>query len=224
MADMLRTQLKKGRFQPGAFLPPESEISAKLHVSRTTVRRALGTLEAEGLITAIPGRGRLVGDLARSNARSGESRAEFVARVLRDEASQGSTLVAPIRSAAVVAGRLGVSKEAASEALKALAVEGLVVAVPGYGWRWTTTEFRESKTDETTARLRSAIDSGEWPVGTRLPGEVTLAKSFGVGRVTVRRAIKILASEGILKTNPGIGAMILRSSNTPPSTNADRFS
>ncbi|NIL56216.1 GntR family transcriptional regulator [Salinispora arenicola] len=223
VADALRTQLKRGRFQPGEFLPSESELCAKMHVSRTTIRRALGTLEVERLITVIPGRGRLVGDLTQSNVRSGESRAEFVARILRDEASQGSTSVAPIRSAATVAGRLGVSKETASAALKMLAAEGLVTAVPGYGWRWTTTEFRESKTDQTTARLRSAIDSGEWPVGTRLPGEVTLAKSFGVGRVTVRRAIKVLVSEGLLQTNPGIGAMILRSSTAPLSSSTDNL-
>ena len=38
-------------------LPPESELSAKLGVSRVTVRRALDELENEGIILRIQGRG-----------------------------------------------------------------------------------------------------------------------------------------------------------------------
>ena len=38
-------------------LPPESELSLKLGVSRVTVRRALDELENEGIILRIQGRG-----------------------------------------------------------------------------------------------------------------------------------------------------------------------
>ena len=41
-------------------LPPESELSAKLGVSRVTVRRALDEMENEGIILRMQGRGTFV--------------------------------------------------------------------------------------------------------------------------------------------------------------------
>ena len=47
-------------------------------------------------------------------------------------------------------------------------------------------------------RLREAIMSGQIAVGTELPGENELARDLGVGRSTVREALRILQAQGLL--------------------------
>ncbi len=60
MTSDLRTLITSGELQPGAQLASESQLGEQYGVSRQTVRRALQTLEAEGLISAHVGRGRVV--------------------------------------------------------------------------------------------------------------------------------------------------------------------
>lgn len=47
-------------------------------------------------------------------------------------------------------------------------------------------------------RLIRAIESGEWPAGSRIPAERDLSEQFGVSRPTLRRAIKLLSERGFL--------------------------
>jgi DNA-binding FadR family transcriptional regulator len=63
--------------------------------------------------------------------------------------------------------------------------------------------------EQATAHLREQITSGEWPVGTRLPGETTLAKSLGVGRSTVREALRALAGAGLVQARQGSGVFVI---------------
>ncbi|NUR24906.1 MAG: GntR family transcriptional regulator, partial [Catenulispora sp.] len=63
--------------------------------------------------------------------------------------------------------------------------------------------------EQAAAQLREQIVGGAWPVGTRLPGETTLAASLGVGRSTVREAIRALAGEGLLQPRQGAGVFVL---------------
>lgn len=56
VADGLRTLIDSGKYSAGEVLPSETELAAEYDVSRDTVRRALGRLTEQGLIT--PGRGR----------------------------------------------------------------------------------------------------------------------------------------------------------------------
>ena len=48
-------------------------------------------------------------------------------------------------------------------------------------------------------RLRTHMTSGEWPVGSKLPGETTLARQLGVGRSTMRQALRALAGAGMVE-------------------------
>lgn len=57
--------------------------------------------------------------------------------------------------------------------------------------------------------LLARIRSGEWPLGAKLPGETTLAPQLGVGRSTVREAIRELAAKGVLETRQGAGVFVL---------------
>ncbi|MBY4272473.1 FadR family transcriptional regulator [Rhodococcus fascians] len=67
---------------------------------------------------------------------------------------------------------------------------------------------RTSLADQAAELLLARIQSGEWPVGTKLPGETTLAPMFDVGRSTLREAIRQLAGRGILVTRQGSGVFV----------------
>ncbi|MGE3812785.1 MAG: FadR/GntR family transcriptional regulator [Candidatus Nanopelagicales bacterium] len=63
--------------------------------------------------------------------------------------------------------------------------------------------------------LRSRIVSGEWPVNQRIPREPELMELIGVGKSTVREAVRSLASLGMLETIRGVGTFVR--SRTPVS-------
>lgn len=54
-------------------------------------------------------------------------------------------------------------------------------------------------------QLRSLILTGELQPGSRLPNETDLATLFGVSRSTVREALRVLSSQGMLTTTRGVG-------------------
>ncbi|MFE1936489.1 GntR family transcriptional regulator [Streptomyces sp. NPDC059474] len=51
--------------------------------------------------------------------------------------------------------------------------------------------------------LRTELE-GEDPPGV-LPSEAALMHAYGVSRTTVRRALKVLASDGLIESEPGVG-------------------
>ena len=57
LAAELRTAIQEGAFKAGEMLPTERELSAKHGLAVMTVRRALRSLEAEGLLAVVPRRG-----------------------------------------------------------------------------------------------------------------------------------------------------------------------
>lgn len=67
---------------------------------------------------------------------------------------------------------------------------------------------RGSLVDTTLATLRQAIEQGRWPVGQRLPVEAELATALGVGRNTVREAVRVLVHVGMLETRQGDGTYV----------------
>ncbi len=56
--------------------------------------------------------------------------------------------------------------------------------------------------------LIDQIESGELAPGDRLPPERELSTLFGVNRVTVRRALRLLAAQGLLERRQGAGTYI----------------
>ncbi|MGH3789796.1 MAG: GntR family transcriptional regulator [Pseudonocardiaceae bacterium] len=56
--------------------------------------------------------------------------------------------------------------------------------------------------------LRSRIKSGEYGPGAKLPSEAELAGAHGVTRVTVRRALAVLAAEGRTESIKGRGVFV----------------
>lgn len=71
-----------------------------------------------------------------------------------------------------------------------------------------TTAQRAGLVDQVIEQLRAGIGSGEWPVGQRIPTEPELVAQLGVGRNTVREAVRALAHTGILEVRQGDGTYV----------------
>lgn len=57
-------------------------------------------------------------------------------------------------------------------------------------------------------KLRGDIAAGVYPVHSRIPSEQELCESYGVSRVTVRKALAELTQEGLLKRRQGKGTFV----------------
>ncbi|UWR13416.1 GntR family transcriptional regulator [Sulfitobacter mediterraneus] len=57
VAGKIRSEFSDGRFSPGALLPSENELVDAFDVSRTTIRKALRSLEDEGFLERRQGQG-----------------------------------------------------------------------------------------------------------------------------------------------------------------------
>src|SRR4029079_10084766 len=58
--------------------------------------------------------------------------------------------------------------------------------------------------------LENAINSGELPTGTLLQNEVDLARSLGLSRPTMRRAMQHLVDKGLVTRRRGIGTRVVQ--------------
>lgn len=72
----------------------------------------------------------------------------------------------------------------------------------------TTRPTGSARARETVSQLQEAIRSGRWPVNSRIPTESELAIELGVGRSTVREAVRSLAHLGMLEPAPGRGTFV----------------
>jgi GntR family transcriptional regulator len=57
-------------------------------------------------------------------------------------------------------------------------------------------------------QLREAISSGQYPTGSTLPAITELMTQYGVARDTVRGAINLLANEGLVTPQRGVGTVV----------------
>ena len=63
---------------------------------------------------------------------------------------------------------------------------------------------------EIAEALRRSILGGEYPVGAQLPSESDLAARWSASRGTVRQAVAVLASEGLIGSRQGARRIVLR--------------
>ena len=71
-----------------------------------------------------------------------------------------------------------------------------------------TTIKRKSLADEVAAKLQQQIALGKFKEHEKLPVEPELMKAFGVGRSTIREAVKILVNSGLLRVQQGLGTFV----------------
>ena len=83
LTDEIATGLAQGRWRAGDRLPSESDIALEYGVSRVTVRSALQTLEARGLLTIRHGSGTFVADLGHG-IRAGLQQLRSITETIRE--------------------------------------------------------------------------------------------------------------------------------------------
>ncbi|MGD9158848.1 MAG: GntR family transcriptional regulator [Desulfobacteraceae bacterium] len=62
--------------------------------------------------------------------------------------------------------------------------------------------------DQVFEAIRKSIKDKEWEQGSKLPSEASLAKMYGVNRLTIRIALQKLNAKGILETRAGEGTFV----------------
>jgi DNA-binding FadR family transcriptional regulator len=77
-------------------------------------------------------------------------------------------------------------------------------------WRPATTPQRRPLVDQVIASLRELISVEGLRTGDRLPTEAKLAERLGVGRSTLREAIRVLTHTGVLEARQGSGTFVGR--------------
>ena len=67
---------------------------------------------------------------------------------------------------------------------------------------------KHSLADTLAQRLQRRIAAGKFRTGERLPTESELMRMFGVGRSTVREAVRMLSDRGFLNVRQGAGTFV----------------
>ena len=70
------------------------------------------------------------------------------------------------------------------------------------------TAHRASLVDQVIDQLKDQITSGAWAVGDKIPPEPVLSDGLGVGRNTVREAVRALTHAGLLECRQGDGTYV----------------
>lgn len=73
---------------------------------------------------------------------------------------------------------------------------------------------KKSLAEEVATRLQEQISLGHYKVNEKLPIEPELMKAFGVGRSTIREAIKLLTNSGLLRVQQGLGTFVERTTSS----------
>ena len=92
---------------------------------------------------------------------------------------------------------------------------------PFRGSHMTGSPRGSQKARDTLAYLRDNISTGVWAIGELIPKEPELMELIGVGKSTVREAVRSLATFGMLQTVPGVGTFVR--ARTPVSTILTEF-
>jgi len=72
---------------------------------------------------------------------------------------------------------------------------------------------RKTVVEQVMDKIKELISSGEFKANDKLPTENELAEMLGIGRSTIREAIKLFNYLGILKSTPGVGTFVCERSN-----------
>ncbi|WP_213775043.1 FadR/GntR family transcriptional regulator [Bradyrhizobium sp. dw_78] len=67
---------------------------------------------------------------------------------------------------------------------------------------------RTSLVDEVIAVIKKMLAEDAWAAGTKLPSEIELGRLLGVGRSTVREALRVLGHLGVVEARSGSGTYV----------------
>lgn len=74
---------------------------------------------------------------------------------------------------------------------------------------------RSGVCDEVVSKLQQQIAAGKFKKGDKLPSEPVLMEQFGVGRSSIREAIRILSNHGLVRVQQGLGTFVEMQNGTP---------
>ena len=89
--------------------------------------------------------------------------------------------------------------------------------------RLVAPEPGQSRYAALAAALRARAVAGEWPPGSALPAEQTLAAEYGVALGTMRRALDLLADQGLVERVHGRGTFVRQGLSGAPMLRFFRF-
>ncbi|WP_169744499.1 GntR family transcriptional regulator [Spirillospora albida] len=182
MADVLRSRINKGEYEPGDLLPSQRELREEFDISTTTAKAAIAQLEKEGLIYSQQGKGVFVQttrELLRYTAgRYGQGRPPNLTE--EEQGNYAYDVEAERRQVEVAAGiaeRLGIEEgERVSEAVYTWTHEGETVMISS---QWEPLSITGGTPIETPA----SGDRGQ-------PDVITRFASIGIHVTDVREDIR----------------------------------
>jgi DNA-binding GntR family transcriptional regulator len=129
-------------------------------------------------------------------------------RILNGELAAGALLP----SESELARDSGTKRYSIRKALLLLQNEGLIEPVAGRGWAVVDQDAGRSvllpRYRQIADELRDAMATGRLTPGSALPSETELMAAHGVSRATVRRALLVLESDGLITTHRGRGRYV----------------
>ncbi|MFH7018308.1 FadR/GntR family transcriptional regulator [Flavobacterium sp. FlaQc-47] len=73
---------------------------------------------------------------------------------------------------------------------------------------------KKSLAEEVASKIQEQIAEGYYKINEKLPIETELMTSFGVGRSSIREAMKLLSNSGLLKIKQGLGTFVQEINST----------
>lgn len=89
--------------------------------------------------------------------------------------------------------------------------------------RLVDSEPGQSRYAALAAAMRARVVAGEWPPGSAMPAEQTLAAEYGVALGTLRRALDLLAEQGLVERIHGRGTFVRQGLGGAPMLRFFRF-
>ncbi|TWF80041.1 regulatory GntR family protein [Pseudonocardia hierapolitana] len=136
-----------------------------------------------------------------------------LAHPLREQIRNGRFAAgALLPSESELARAAGTKRYSIRKALLLLQNEGLIEPVAGRGWAVVDQAVGRSgllpRYRQIAEELRDGTVTGLLAPGSALPSETELMAAYGVSRATVRRALVVLESDGLISTYPGKGRYV----------------
>ena len=168
-------------------LPSLLTIQQEYDVSRPTAESAVKILADEGIVRVSPGKGTFVIRLPELCARALR---QAPARPLLD--ASGCVQIRPGQSGCVRVASPGMETEDDDE--------------PPRRVRLSNAEWAYAQVADDIGRR---IRAGEFPYEAKLPSREDLAAEYGVGQMTVRHALRVLAGRGMVRPMPSRGTIVV---------------
>lgn len=200
VASELRKSIDEGVFGPGTELPSESQLQRQYGVSRVTVRRALLSLEQEGLVSARAGRGRVVRERrtmvyrpqADEEPRRSKTMDRFMTALSEEGRAPSQTIEIAVEGASrIVAERYGVSQGTP------MAVRKRVRSIDGEPFNINDTYYLLDLVKDTVIMSPADIPEGSNSIITRLLGrEVRAIDEYYIRMPTPDESARLQLSTG----------------------------